>query len=360
LFNLEAHAETVSLLRPFFPADWGELPKGISKFDSTYVAHFAAIALDACSEPKASLAAYGAVMRADIASGIDSNSVTTLRRISHSLNAQNRLAQALRVDEFAKEIATLRDYRAESFMCQLNLFTDLSNLGRWEEASATWERLDPMGRDWSRVIYRAGMAEERYARFRFLQGTLQEEHLADAEGLAKNDNNRMSIRDLCRLRGSWSLEKGEWEKAEASFQEAVRLARERSLSDAEAETGLALAKQHLGQFADPYTEAERLALARKPAYRLLGRLWLACGNLEQARHCALAAYRWAWADGEPFVNRFELNKAAELLQQLDVPIPDLAFYDPAGDVSLPWEPDLCAAIESLRALPRDEIDEELK
>ena len=170
--------------------------------------------------------------------------------------------------------------------------------------------------------------------------------------------NRSTIRNLHRLRGDWRLEQGEWALAAASYQEAVRLARERSLPDADSETGLALAKHHLRQPADPQQpgdlaesrhEAERLAALRNPAHRRLAQLWLALGDPAQAKHHALAAYRRAWADGEPYVHRYELTKTTELLQQMNVPIPTLPPYDPAKDEPLPWEAEVRAAIEKLRA-----------
>src|ERR1019366_886357 len=49
----------------------------------------------------------------------------------------------------------------------------------------------------------------------------------------------------------------------------------------------------------------------------------------QATKHALAAYKWAWADGEPYVRRYELNKARAVLEKLGVAIPNLPHYDPA-------------------------------
>ena len=144
----------------------------------------------------------------------------------------------------------------------------------------------------------------------------------------------------------------------ASYQEAVRLARERSLLDAPSETGLALAKLQLRLQAGPLQpnelavarqDAERLAQFRQPAHRLVAQLWLALGDTEQAKHHALAAYRWAWADGEPYVHRYELTKATELLQRLNVPIPNLPPYDPANEEPLAWEADVVALVERARA-----------
>ncbi len=118
--------------------------------------------------------------------------------------------------------------------------------------------------------------------------------------------------------------------------------------DEHSETGLALAKFHLGKIADVQPEAKRLSQLCDPSHRLLAQLWLAIGDPTKAKHHALAAYKWAWADGEPFVRRYELTKSAELLGQLRVPIPELLPYDPTKDELFPWEEEVSAAIAKLR------------
>ena len=66
--------------------------------------------------------------------------------------------------------------------------------------------------------------------------------MAEAATLARQGEALLRGRGLHRLRGEWRLTQGEWALAAASYQEAVRLARERSLTEAGSETGLALAK----------------------------------------------------------------------------------------------------------------------
>jgi hypothetical protein len=144
------------------------------------------------------------------------------------------------------------------------------------------------------------------------------------------------------------VEQGEWAQAAASFADALRMARERGLPDVVAETDLAFARYRLGQLAEPQREAERLAQLRRPSHRYLAMLWQAIGDHDQAKRHAPAAYKWAWADGEPYVHRYELTKTSELLQQLDAPIPNLPPYDPAKDEPFPWEAEVRAAIEKLR------------
>jgi tetratricopeptide (TPR) repeat protein len=357
-FNLEAYAETLSLLRPFFPAGWGELPKDVTARTGGRLANCAGGALDSCGELTTALTALGVALRISLTAAEWTTTASRLRNIALTLISQNRLAQALNVNALALEVANLSEDKESIFKSRLWLFADQSRLGQWAEANATWRLLDSMGRSWTRGVYQPGNAEKNLAGFHFWQGTLQEEHLTVAERLVAESKLRNDIRDLHQLRGDWRLEQGEWALAAASYQEAVRLARERSLTDADSETGLALAKHHLRRLAGPQDrselaearhEAERLAQLRNPAHRRLAQLWLALGDAEQAKHHAIAAYKWAWADGEPYVNRYELTKTTELLQQMQVPIPNLAPYDAARDEPLPWEEEVRAAIERLRA-----------
>src|SRR5205085_7444863 len=64
-------------------------------------------------------------------------------------------------------------------------------------------------------------------------------------------------------------------------------------------TGHDSAKFRLDQLHDPRPEAEQLAGAKQPFHLGLAELWLLIGDTERAKLHALAAYKWAWADGEP-------------------------------------------------------------
>jgi len=141
-----------------------------------------------------------------------------------------------------------------------------------------------------------------------------------------------------------------WQAAAESLSEALRMARERTLPDATTEAALALSKHHLGLLTseDARQEALRLSGGDGP-HRLLAMIWHALGDAERATEAALAAYKDAWADGEPYVLRYELNKATELLEELGVPLPDLEPYDEEADEPFPWEHDVRTVIDRLRA-----------
>jgi hypothetical protein len=351
LVNLEANVETLALLRPFFSAGWNELPKNLEAATASHLTNTVALALSHCGKGKQAIRAYTAALHVNLENNMWRSSSCTLINIAQSLSGQNRLAQALRASALAHELASANEDIESLFMSRLDLFISQSRLGHWSEAGATWQRLDPMGRQWGRSAYRRGDAEWSFARSQFWQGHLQEKQISAAATLAEQDHNRVALRCIYRLCGSWRLEQGDWALAAASFTDAVTMAREARRMDAASETGLALAKVQLRQLTgdEARNEAQRLAQLHEPAHLILAQLWRMLGDLDQAKHHALAAYTWAWADGEPYVNRYELTKSTELLHELGVPIPNLPPYDPANDEPFPWEAEVRAAIEELRA-----------
>jgi hypothetical protein len=346
--NLEANAEVLSLLRPFFPQGWPVLPSSLDGRQGSILANSAGIALAEVYELEESLAAYGASLANDLQRADWSEVCTRLINISVTLHRQNRLARQPRCLISCLDLASLGDNRETIFKARLARFYQLARIGQWEDAMGIWDLLDSMGRDWSRSMYRPGEAEYVYAEFRLWQGGLSEEHLTAAEQLAKG-KNRFAVRRLHGLRGEWYLERSEWELAAESLREAVSMARAVGRTDATAETQLVLARFQLGQLTDPRREAEQLAKANRKSHRELGELWFAIGDSDQGKKHGLEAYKWAWADGEPYVNRYELNKSRALLEKLGAEIPNLPPYDPAKDEKLPWEDDVAAAIEKLRA-----------
>lgn len=349
LFNLEARAEVLSLLRPFFPHGWATLPDGLRKSDGAKLASYVAHALTAAGELNEAIAAFGSALLVNVSAAHWSNVQVELSNISNAFAAKNRLATQQRCGLLVLDLATLADDEEDLFCARYDRFRQLAVTGQSAQAEAMWGLIDPMGRSWSRNVYRPGQAEYHYALFRFWQGNLTEKQLAIAERLSKAGKDRSVIRALHGVRGEWRLEHRQWALAADSLREAVRMAREVGRTDAYAEAQLALANVHLRQLPDPRHEAEQLSRAKVPSHRPLAELWLAIGDAEQAKKHALAAYEWAWADGEPYVRRYELNKARALLEQLGAEIPDLPRYDAANDEKLPWEDEVAAAIEKLRA-----------
>ncbi len=348
-FNVEADAECLSLMRPFFPNGWSVPPDGFPARPQSYLANEAGIALRGMGQWKESLDAFGVALLTDLCQKDWENVRTDLCNITYALSSR---AKAQRHLAFAFDIATLKEDAAGVFVTGLDLYQAFSEQGQWRKADAMWSLLDPLGRCWPRHVYRPGTAERARAEYNFYRGRLTENDLVRAETLAKEGKNRGAFRDIIALRGKWRLEQGQWSLAAESLHEAVRMAREVGEANAAAETRLALAKFHLKQLPNPKQVAKQLSEARKISHRPLAELWFAIGDHDQAKKHALAAYKSAWADGEPYVGRYEVNKATALLKKLGAEIPKLPRYDPSKDDKLPWEDEVAAAIEKLRRSER--------
>lgn len=356
LFNLEGYAETLSLLLPFYPDGWAKLPDLLSPTEGSYLAQRVALALRNTGAARDAIEVYNASLLTCLR---HSNWVivrSCLSNLATALTQANRLAKAELCLLLALDFADLDFDKESPFIARQTRFIQLAKAGRWAEAEAMLILRGPTivgqpGRiGWQkRQRLFAGKTALALAQFHFWRGDLKEEDLAHAEQLVKLEKDRASIRSLHRLRGEWQLEQGHWELAAGSLRQAVRMARETGKSDKAAEAHLALAKFRLNQLHDLRLEAEQLSSARNPSHRALADLWLAQGDHERAQKHALAAYKWAWADGEPYVHRYELNKARALLEKLGVTVPNLPPYDPGKDEKLPWEEDVVAAIVKLRA-----------
>lgn len=344
-YNLEADAEELALLRPLFTGGWAWPRDELKASSRSKLLNEIAIALENNGASRDAMVAYEAAIRMYLAAAEWGSLRVSLSNMADSLPP----AKAFELENKALRLAELLEKDRDIFGARLDAFVRAVRMGRLADADALWRLLDPMGRDWLRSSYRPGSAEYHYAKFQFVQGLLTEGQLAHAEKLAVAGHNRSVIRWLCQLRGEWRLAQQAWALAAQSFQEAVRMAREIGRPNARSEVRLVLAQLHQGQAPQARQEAERWAQHPEAPHQALAELWLALGDAGQAGSHALAAYRDAWADGEPYVHRHALNQAQALLTQLGLAVPVLPAYDPAQATRFPWEAEVDAAIERLWA-----------
>ena len=291
-YNLEAIEEILSLLHPFFPQGWTTLPQGLSVNRQTYLVNQAARALYSVGEFPESLAACDVSLQVELNLESWDNVRNELAGHSAILESENHLAASDRYDVLELDLAAELGDGVQFFLARMGALGRLARMGKWTEAEKMWQLLDSMGRNWPRYLYGSGDAESLYAHFHFWLGDLTEDHVSQAEGLARSVNNRKTIRKLHGLRGEWQLEQGHYDLATDSLHEAVQMARATGRTDqfaVRAEVQLTLAKFHLGQLTDPHEDAERLAQIRRPFHRGLSELWLAISDHKQAKSHALAS-----------------------------------------------------------------------
>ena len=347
IYNLEAYNEVITLIKPFFPNGWNELPNKLNNHNGIILARYAANGLLGTAHNTEALKIYETLIISHIENGNSVGLQSELRNISRVLGQTDFVAEK-RILDYSLVLSEFNNDMQSLFKNRLLQYEVLSTMGRWAEADEMWRLLDPMGRKWDNGIYRQGMAECQFARSHFLRGEGTEDMIIDALLIAKQQNSRLVVRALNGLHGRWYFEKSEWLNAIEHLNEAIRLARAISSTDIISETLMAIAKFHLGLLSDPNLEAERLAGMKELAHIPLAELWLIIGNHEQAKKHAVEGYKEAYGNGEPFVHRYQLNKAALLLDKLGVEIPKLPPYDTTSSVKYSWEEKIVEFIERLK------------
>ena len=169
-FNLEAHAEILSLLGPFFPQGWSVRPITVDEKDASILVNNAALSLDGIGESEGALKAYCAALPADISMANWSEVIIRLYNIANSLTDPKYYAKKERILLMILDIASLTGDNEYLFIARLGRFRQLLAIGRGEEAEALWQLLNPMGRDWSRAIYRPGEQSMIMPFFSFIKG----------------------------------------------------------------------------------------------------------------------------------------------------------------------------------------------
>jgi tetratricopeptide (TPR) repeat protein len=341
VFNVEAGPEALAVLRPFFPNGWQALPEGIEGGAVPLFMNDVAIALAICEDYAGAIAMVSSGLALGAKRGTPLGAM--LANVARYLEATGRIADSYRVVALGLRLAETYDDPDAAFNCRRRLCRLHSVTGQWSDAEHAWSLLAESELPSSRHVYRAGDRELTYAEWMMKADRATVKDFAVVRSLAEPVRNRSAIRLSYEIEGLWHLDAVRWEKAAICLQEAVRLCREHGLLRGVPETALVLAKHHEGRLDEPEREAERVSRLRRPAHRLLAMLWLELGDREKARTHALEAYQEAWADGEPYVFRYELNVATRLLEELGEAVPQLPPYDAARAVRLPWE----EAVESM-------------
>ncbi len=358
LNNLEDYSEVLKLVRPFYNSDWGAIADRLSPGRYATLSLKVAIALRNTREFDQSISVYNLAMEVFLREDFWRNVRVVLGGVSSILFMNNKLKESNKYNEISLELARLTDEPMLKYLTYNRMFKHFSRVGRWDDATRMMQLRDELidRLDEKQLASLGAWSSKReldYVTTSYWMGDLDLDTLNSAEERAKLKlGERTALRGFRLLRGIYFLERGEWSAALESLVDALQMARESGVPDAEAETGIALAKQQLSQLPEPLEEAERLSQLRNPADRFLAQLWLALGETELAEHHALCAYEWALADGEPNVNRYELTKTEELLQEMQVPMPKLQPRVTAHDHQFPWEKELRNKIDKMRSLAK--------
>jgi tetratricopeptide (TPR) repeat protein len=346
MLSVEAYREVLKLLKPLFPNGFENPPHGVKKSSHrSYLLNEAGAALERLGRDSDSEAAYVASLRIDLDDGDGGGARVALNNLSTSY-AEISPARAVEARELALELAEVLRDQDHVAVTHLNLMLGYAQAGQFEKAEAAHAVFQQLPTPRDRAIYQDGNAEYRLSWLRFFQGTLTDQLLRSAESAAEAGNNRFVTRRVASLRGEFALQRGKLPEAIASFEKYIEMTQAAGMAAARVEPRLALALARKGELEQARRVLDGVrALARDID---LAELYIELGDREEARHHALAGYKWAWADGPTHSRWWELNRCRAVLAALGELEPKLPAYDRKTAKPIPHEADVRALIAKLK------------
>lgn len=333
LYRLEAHHETLGLLRPMFPNGWTSPPSGVK--NGRRVAGQAARALRAVGRLDEEAAQKVFAIQYAIPGGLTASLSIGLRNHYLGLWDRNQLARAVRVLALARAVGAALDDQRRMLWCDVSLVADQIEQGQLDQARSLWSDIACRPSWQRRESHLEANCLPAEGELLFREAALTIGFLDTAFARVRALGRRSFERSLWQLAGDWHQSAGRDAEAVDAFAHAIRMAREVGLSDtsSEARRGLSLAR--LGRWRE--AEAAAASAERDPPHVSLAELYLALKQRDQARTHALAGYKWAWADGPPWCHHWDLQRCRAALAALGEPEPQLPPFDPAKIQPLDYE-----------------------
>ncbi|HEV7504512.1 MAG TPA: DUF4062 domain-containing protein [Thermoanaerobaculia bacterium] len=345
LFTITSYPTVVELLRPLFGEGLDHLPNSLTDTgDQVFIATDLGLALAGLGETQEALDLLGLTISLNLKERNWRSLCIGLLNYSARLMDQNRLGASLAGLELAKGVSQEAEEEAVIASSLLKISDSLAQKGLWSEAQAAYEEFRTLPTP-PRNPYRPGEAELVLCTTKFYQGHLRAEELKEALAVAVQGNNLGSQQFIHQLAAEAALQKGKLQEAFAAAGRALEIARKIGASGSGAHGCLARALVLQGQHA----EARRLVEEAGVRDWQAAEVYLELGDLEKAKGFALKAYEHAWADGPPHISWWELERSRQLLLRLGVPEPQLPPFDPSKVEPIPFEAEIRAVIEELKA-----------
>jgi tetratricopeptide (TPR) repeat protein len=323
----------------------------------SYAANAVALAFSYLGQDEEAIQLYRETLRVDLEAEDWDYLAVGLRNFGYSLLGINRLALSARALRLSGDLSGAAGDEVGLTRTSLDLMSNAYSLGQFEEAEAHlafFRKRETPGL----ATYRPGEAEYALALGRFFQGELTAEDLGNADQISADAWNLYARHSLGALRAEWELTRGNPAVALEAIEQALTITT-RTGAPAPSYLGLrALALARLGRTAEAreaLAEAEETWSGQVPGFpRFAAETWLVLGDREQARMFLRRAYPLAWADGPPYSHWYGLKRCRELMAELGEPEPQLPPFDPAKVEPIPYEAEIHAVVEKLKAKAAEE------
>ncbi len=348
LYALGAYTMTMELLTPLFPHGLAAAPALTSPRAQSYAANHLAMAFNHLGDLAQAQALFGVCIHLNLQERDAVNLGIAVSNLGQSLRDEGRhLAAAERALLLAEDLAIASaDQRGQDDPWG-NLMGLYARTGAWEAGEAASAALQASPEE---DIKHHAFATIYSAQLRFGQGKDATAVLDEALTQARIDRFPHAECEARRLQGEVALARGDLAGAEEAWQAALAIAKHQSqpLGSYLADLARVRARQGQATLARELI-AEAVAQGGQRVTLAAAEVALALGDTTQAAQYTLPAYTDAWADGPPYAQALELERARAVLQALQIPEPHLPAFDPATVAPLPYETEIRTFIAELYA-----------
>lgn len=327
--HIAAYYTIIELLTPLFMEGTDKPPTIQKGFSQTEITRTMGSMFYYIGRKQEGLNLFGLTLKLDLDEDNASNLCVGLLNYAISLSSDNQLSLAERAYELALILATAINNSNQIAFSRLFLLSIYKDTGQWQEAEETYQLLQEHP---PREIYWQSEFERHYAVMLIMRGQDADEALNQTEKLGQQGRNAETLRQLKRWRGEVALNDNNSADTISYFEDALKDARQQG--SVEVATYLAcLARAYASideEKARQYAEealGQTYKMEEHDMYSSLAEAYLTMDDKDLAKQYALEAYKWAWADGEPFSWWWGLKRSKAVLDALGEPYPDMPAYD---------------------------------
>jgi hypothetical protein len=340
---LGAYSLTVELLMPLFHGGRDALPNLASASDQSYILSSLAISVGELGRKDEALRLCAIALKIDLAEKHWTETGARLLNIAIDAEILGRRAESATALSLALELAEAADDGDRVTRAICDQAVDAISQGRFADGERLLGDFD--ARSLPHIaVYRPGEAEYWSCVSQFSQRKLAEADWRHGYELAVRHRNVSSQYLFFALRCEWLLTQDQAGSALDAIDEALKIVNRLGTPKPGYHDRRAWALAKLGRAADARAE-----LANGEQRRYAAEAWLILGDRDQARTCALNAYRWAWGEGPPYIMWYDLERSRALLRELGEPEPQLPPFDASKVKPIPYEAEIRAAIAKLKA-----------
>ncbi|GAB5491147.1 MAG: hypothetical protein Phog2KO_13620 [Phototrophicaceae bacterium] len=343
--GLGLYHKAYELLLTLFPNGLGKMPIVTAMSLRSSILLFMGSVLSYLGRDDEALVVKGNKILVDLERDNTDSILTALRNFSNSLSELNYLSQSLMARQLSLDISTIINGSQQISYSNYHLININGVLGRWQAMQTAYDNFiqNPPSKD----FHIAGQIA--YANYLIQEGTERgsiDSLLNSSEELNQKAQDTWNKRGILNIRGDLAMREAEYEQAIDYYNQAAQIGNEQGLRDSDAWGGLARAYARHGNLKQALNIIEDGVVDHHFAESVV---YMLNGDVEEATESALKFYKWAWAQGEPYVRRWELEQAQAILKQLGVDEPNLPVWDEANYVPFEHEDKVRALLERLKS-----------